>query len=224
MPHHLQPDTIPISALSTLVYCSRRFHYQFVQADMLVNDLVLEGTLLHHRVHQQGNQTIEGIPQMTRLYLSSEILHLSGFADVIEERQGTFIPIEYKHGKQGTWLNDAVQLCAQALCLEELLANSQHEGNNVAGLDRKGCRSATPLIPHGYIYYAGSHRRVRVDFTEELRDQTQAIIAQALLIASSEQIPPPLERSLAHRCTHCSLQPLCLPDEVRFLQVQQRGG
>jgi CRISPR-associated exonuclease Cas4 len=222
--HHLQPDTIPISALNALVYCPRRFYYQFVQADMLVNEFVLEGVLLHRRVHQHGTQTIEEIPQTTRLYLYSETLHLSGFADIIEEYQGILIPVEYKHGKQGTWLNDAVQLCAQALCLEELQTDRQSKGGSMNGLNREEHLLETSSISHGYIYYAGSHRRERVNFTEELRNQTQAAIVQALLIASSEQVPPPLERSLAHRCPCCSLQPLCLPDEVRWLQSQQKGA
>jgi CRISPR-associated exonuclease Cas4 len=207
----LQPDSIPISALNTLAYCPRRFYYQVVQADMLVNEFVLEGKLLHRRVHQQETQTREGIPQTTRQYLCSEKLHLSGFADVIEERNSTLIPIEYKHGKEGKWLNDAVQLCAQALCLEELLAN---EARKKQGLQKQSA------IPYGYIYYAGSHRRVQVDFTEELRTQTRDMIVQALAIAGREQIPPPLDRSLAHRCTHCSLQPLCLPEEVKLLQAR----
>ena len=79
------PDSLPISSLNALEYCPRRFYYQFVQSDMLVNKFVLEGTLLHRRAHQPATRTIEGFPQTTRLYLYSERLHLSGFADVIED-------------------------------------------------------------------------------------------------------------------------------------------
>jgi len=114
------PDSIPISALNTLEYCPRRFYYQFVQSDMVINEFVLEGTLLHRRVNQAGTQTVgQDVMQTTRLYLYSEELRLSGFTDVIEEQGGLLIPVEYKHGQQGEWLNDAIQLCAQALCLEE---------------------------------------------------------------------------------------------------------
>jgi CRISPR-associated exonuclease Cas4 len=130
---------------------------------------------------------------------------------VIEERNGTLIPVEYKHGKEGRWLNDAVQLCAQALCIEELLASETLK-------NQEACPAEPSAIPYGYIYYAGSHRRTQVNFTEELRTQTLDIIAQALAIAGQEQIPPPLERPLACRCIHCSLQPLCLPEEVKLLQ------
>lgn len=205
------PDTLPISSLNALEYCPRRFYYQFVQADSLVNEFVLEGTILHRRVHQQGTRTIEGEPQMTRLYLCSETLRLSGYADVIEEREGLPVPIEYKHGKQGIWLNDAIQLCAQAFCLEELLSERSQEGTGVTLL-------------YGYIYYAGSQRRVRVNFTETLRARTRATIEQALLVATREEVPPPLDSALARRCINCSLKPLCLPDEVKRLQSQQKGA
>jgi CRISPR-associated exonuclease Cas4 len=88
--------------------------------------------------------------ETTRLYLYSEALRLSGFADVVEERAGVLVPVEYKHGLQGQWLNDQVQLCAQALCLEER-------------------RLGKPLMAYGYIFYVGSRRRVKVTFTQQLR-------------------------------------------------------
>ena len=113
-------EMLPISSLNALEYCPRKFYYQFVQGETLVNEYVLEGTLAHQRVHQEGTHAMaEGGMQITRLYLYSEALHLAGFTDVVEERAGVFIPVEYKHGQQGQWLNDQIQLCAQALCLEE---------------------------------------------------------------------------------------------------------
>src|SRR5450432_1493800 len=111
---------IPISSLNALTYCPRKFYYQFVQGEEMSNEFVLEGTLAHQNVDHVGTSTTaEGVIQTTRLYLASETLHLTGFADVVEERAGVLVPIEYKRGKQGHWLNDHVQLCAQALCLEE---------------------------------------------------------------------------------------------------------
>src|ERR1700738_2698369 len=143
--------TLPISSLNALEYCPRKFYYQVVQGEMLVNEFVLEGTLAHQRVHQAGTHTTaEGEMQTTRLYLYSEALHLSGFADVIEERAGVFMPVEYKRGHQSSWLNDQIQLCAQALCLEER-------------------QPGKPPIPHGYIFYVSSRRRVQVKFSTELR-------------------------------------------------------
>lgn len=197
------PDTIPISALNTLEYCPRRFYYQFVQSDMVINEFVLEGTLLHQRVNQAGTQTVgQDVMQTTRLYLYSEELCLSGFTDVIEEQGGRLIPVEYKHGQQGEWLNDAIQLCAQALCLEERLPGKEP-------------------IPYGYIFYAGSRRRVQVDFSAELRAKTRAAIELAFQVAALEKPPLPLEPPLTARCPNCSLVSLCLPDEVKLLRSRK---
>ncbi len=173
---------------------------------MLVNEFVLEGTLVHQRVHQPGTQTTAaGTIQTTRLYLYSETLHLSGFADVVEEQDGLLIPVEYKHGRQGKWLNDAIQLCAQAMCLEERQPDK-------------------PAIPYGYIFYVGSRRRVQVHFAEELREKTRETIVRAFEVAALEKTPPPLEAPLIVRCPHCSLLPLCLPDEVKLLRITNQKG
>jgi len=197
------PDSIPISALNTLEYCPRRFYYQFVQSDMVINEFVLEGTLLHRRVNQAGTQTVgQDVMQTTRLYLYSEELRLSGFTDVIEEQGGLVIPVEYKHGQQGEWLNDAIQLCAQALCLEER-------------------RPGEAPIPYGYIFYAGSRRRVQVGFSAELRAKTRAAIELAFQVAALEKPPLPLEPPLTARCPNCSLVSLCLPDEVKLLRSRK---
>ncbi len=193
-------EMLPISYLNALEYCPRSFYYQFVQGEMMVNEFVLEGTLAHERVHQAGtHRTAEGELQITRLYLYSEALHLTGFADVVEERGGMLIPVEYKHGSGGNWINEHVQLCAQAMCLEER-------------------RPGKPLIPYGYIYFVASRRRMPVEFTQQLRARTRAAIAQAFQVAARETPPAPLEGSLAARCPNCSLFPLCLPDEVRLLR------
>src|SRR3989442_2850958 len=196
-------EMLPISSLNALEYCPRKFYYQFVQGEMLVNELVLEGTLAHQRVHQAGTHTTAlGEREITRLYLYSEALHLTGFADVIEERGGVFFPVEYKHGQQGTWLNDHIQLCAQALCLEER-------------------QPGKPLIPHGYIFSLGCALRVQAKFSTELRKKTRATIAQALKVAALETPPLPLAGKLVVRCPPCSLLPLCLPEEVRLLQSKK---
>jgi len=205
MTYHAMPESIPISALNALEYCPRRFYYQFVQGDTLVNEYVLEGALMHRRVHQEGvKTTAEGELSTTRLYLHSETLRIAGFADVIEEKEGTLIPVEYKRGKQGKWLNDAVQLCAQALCLEER-------------------QPGKPPIAYGYIFYIGSRRRLRVMLTAELRERTLATITRAFQVAMLETPPSPLSGADVVRCPGCSLLPLCLPDEVTLLQSWKGG-
>jgi CRISPR-associated exonuclease Cas4 len=199
-----QSESIPLSYLNALEYCPRRFYYEFVEGDMLINEFVLEGTLLHQRADEPGEHQRNGEAQITHVYLNNEKLRIAGFADIVEEHDGIFIPVEYKHGKEGKWLNDHVQLCAQALCLEERLPD-------------------LPTIPHGYIFYYGSRKRIQVDFTPELRMKTLATIERALQIATHEQPPAPLEGKMALRCRDCSLQALCLPDEVKPLKRKDKS-
>jgi CRISPR-associated exonuclease Cas4 len=198
--------TLPISALTSLEYCPRQFYYRFVQGEELTSAAMQEGKLLHRRVHQAGTQAIaEGVKETTNLYLFSEALRLSGYADVVEERAGLLVPVEYKRGRAGPWPGDQMQLCAQALCLEE--------------------RQPEQLpIPYGYIYYAGSHQRVQVPLTEELRARTRNAIVQAFAVAALESPPPPLSGKLVSRCPACSVSSVCLPDEVRLLQAQRTPG
>ena len=195
-------EMIPISSLNALEYCPRSFYYQVVQEKTQVNEFVLAGQLAHQRVHQPGTRSIEGEIETTNLYLYSETLHLTGFADVVEEKAGTFLPVEYKHGHKGNWINEHIQLCAQAMCLEER-------------------QPGKPQIAYGYIYYVASRRRVQVPFTQQLRARTKAAITQAFQVAARETPPPPLSGELANRCPPCSLLPLCLPDEVRQLRSQK---
>ncbi len=225
---------LPISSLNAMEYCPRRFYYQFVQGEMLVNEFVLEGTLEHQRVHQAGShRTGEEEIETTRLYLYSEALRVSGFADVIQERGGVFVPVEYKHGHLGEWINDHVQLCAQAMCLEERMADQLESGRATGrpgigqstGRHESGRPQGSPLhipIPYGYIFYVGSRRRVKVHFTEQLRARTRETIAKALKVATLNAPPPPLSGKMVERCPDCSLLPLCMPDEVRMLQSKKR--
>ena len=205
MKRRAAPEAIPLSFLNAIEYCPRRFYYECVQGDMLRNEFVLEGTLLHEKADQPGQHTTDGEIQVNHLYLYSEQLRLSGFADIIEEQDGILIPVEYKHGKEGKWLNDHVQLCAQAMCLEERLPEK------------------APIL-HGYIFYFGSRKRVQVAFTPELRAKTQAAIDLALQIATLDTPPSPLDGKIAIRCRDCSLLPLCLPDEVKFLMNNKKGA
>jgi len=192
------PDFLPISYLNALEYCPRRFYYECALGEMLVNEHVLEGKLLHEG-SDLGRTTVEdGKLTLRRVYLYSERLRISGFADVVEHdlASGTYTPVEYKKGRLGHWLNDHIQLCAQALCLEE--------------------RTGRP-VPRGYLFAFGSMRRGEVVFSPELRARTEAAIAQAFALLRAGVLPPPLPAALDAKCRDCSLEPLCLPREVRQL-------
>jgi CRISPR-associated exonuclease Cas4 len=201
----MDADMLAISYLNALEYCPRRFYYECVLSEFLDNAHVVEGTM-HHERSDSGLTTSEGgVITRRRVWIWSERLHLSGFADVVEEQEGQMTPIEYKKGKMGEWLNDHIQLCAQALCLEEML----------------GC-----AIPHGYIFYFGSARREEVVFTDDLRQRTEEAVHQAFVLLEQKKLPPPLvgrqtkRRALPglhKKCRDCSLEPLCLPREVLAL-------
>lgn len=189
-----QPDYIPISMLNQLEYCGRRFWYMFVQGEMEVNAPVLEGTLRHERAHTAGTERTGDTVFRRRVYVYSQRLRLVGFVDLVEETDGAIYPVEYKRGRMGRWLNDHIQLCAQAMCLEEKLGVT---------------------IEQGFIFYFGSRRRVPVQFTPELRERTLASIERAFDLLAHGQIPAPIDNY--RKCRDCSLEPICLPKEVRRL-------
>jgi len=191
-------DYLPISMLNQLEYCERRFWLMYVQGEMEVNAPVLEGVQQHERAHDGGLERDGEMTIHRRVYVWSERLRLAGFADVVEEQAGELTPVEYKHGRMGRWLNDHVQLCAQALCLEE--------------------RTGQP-VRQGAIFYWGSRRRVAVEFTPELRAHTEAAIARACELLEAGRIPPPLDRRA--KCHDCSLEGTCLPREVLLLSGEQ---
>lgn len=184
--------TVSISALNHYDYCPRRCWWIYVAGEFSDNRYTIEGDLLHERVHQTIRSKRGQLLQLRRLYIYSQHYGLSGFADLVEERAGELYPVEYKRGRKGNWKNDQLQLCAQALCLEEMLART---------------------IERGFIYYAASQRRQEVLFEAALRQQTVSTIEQvrALLAAPLAREPVAI---YSKRCRGCSLYPICLPRET----------
>lgn len=194
-----RPDFLPLSFLNQYVYCPRRFWLMYVQNEMEINAPVLEGSLRHERAHQPGQQADELGRQWRSVHVWSEKLHISGIADFVEERDGQLVPVEHKRGRMGQWLNDHVQLCAQALCLEE------HTGL---------------LISQGEIFYWTNRRRERVPIDDILRVHTVEIIQQLFALLDAGILPQPIEH-LA-KCRDCSLEPICLPRETLKLVREER--
>src|SRR5690242_12704711 len=114
-----QEEYLPISMLNQLEYCERRFYLMQVIGEMEVNAHVLEGTFRHEKAHTTGKEREGETVTHRKIYVWSEELRIAGFADVVEEEGKALVPIEYKKGRMGKWLNDHIQLCAQALCLVE---------------------------------------------------------------------------------------------------------
>lgn len=193
------PDYLPLSYLNQLAYCPRRFWLMFVQGEMEVNAPLLEGTFRHRRAHTPGVQTDDQGRTLRSVHVWSDQLRVAGIADFIEERDGLLIPLEHKRGRMGQWFSDHVQLCAQALCLEE--------------------RTGLPVAV-GEIFYWANRRRERVQLDLALRERTAAVAAQAYALLSFPDLPPPLDHPT--KCRDCSLEPICLPRETLALLAEQR--
>jgi CRISPR-associated exonuclease Cas4 len=183
-------DYIPIAALNQYNYCSHRCWRMFCAGEFTENQYTIEGTSLHQRVHTLGEGYREEIGQVRAIWLKSERYKLIGKSDLIESVDGELYPVEYKRGHKGEWDNDELQVCAQALCLEEM----------------KGQK-----IERGFVYYAQSHQRQLVEISEELRQQAIATIQAVKTLLQSGKIPPAI---YSKRCKGCSLYQHCLPQAV----------
>lgn len=193
-------DYVLISALNQYNYCPLRCYWMFVEQEFADNDHTIEGTLGHARVHQEGQTSRGDLLQLRSVYLYSKRYGICGKADLIEERNGAVYPVEYKKGRLGTWTNDALQLCAQALCLEDMLEDTH---------------KAPIHIPQGYIYYASTGRRKAVPLTEELRTLTMQTIEAVRTLLHTRQRPAVGYNA---RCKGCSVYHICLPRETAMLQ------
>lgn len=187
-----------LSALNQYDYCPRRCYYIFVENIFTENEHTVEGTLLHQRVDAGESSVRDGAIQTRSVYLYARQLGVCGKADVIEERNRELYPIEHKKGKRGQWTNDALQLCAQALCLEEMTGKE---------------------VGKGYIYYVATGRRQEVVFTPELRQQTLATIAAVRRLIDSGERPI---NPYTPRCKGCSLHDICLPRESAQLRGEKQ--
>lgn len=194
-------DYIPISSLNHYDYCPKRAWYIFVCGEFVDNAHTVEGTLLHTR-SDSSERTVRGDLIQTRtVYLYSQKYGLSGIADVIEEKAGDIYPVEYKKGGKGDWKNDQLQLCAQALCLEEMLKLLQP-------------------IPRGFLYYASTGNRKEIEFAEALRTYTINTIYAVRDLLEIQTRP---DVSYNRRCRGCSLYAICLPKEVERLKAKGEG-
>lgn len=189
-----QADFIPISMLNALAYCPRRFAYEYIQSEMLINEHVFEGSLRHQGIDLGGMAWLGHSVQERRVYVWSERLKIAGICDLVEQKDGRIYPVEYKKGRPGRWENDHIQLCAQAICLEERLQIS---------------------IASGAIFYFSNRRREEVMFSAELRSELEEIVALAHQLAQNQSLPPPIDKPA--KCRDCSLQPICLPKELQIL-------
>lgn len=184
-------DVIQLSAVQHFVFCKRQCYLIHQEQFWSDNIFTVSGTLAHQRVDSDAvSYSPDGLKQVRSLLLSSTKYGLSGRADLIEfdEENGKVFSVEYKVGKPKSDNRDAVQLCAQAFCLEEMLNFS---------------------VPKGAIYYGRSHRRLEIEFNDKLRKETEEIIRQVHELFRLDEPPPPVEDE--EKCSNCSLKDYCLP-------------
>ncbi|HEY9801803.1 MAG TPA: CRISPR-associated protein Cas4 [Leptolyngbyaceae cyanobacterium] len=193
-------DYIPIAALNQYNYCPHRCWRMFCAGEFIDNQYTIEGTSLHERVHTVGEGSREEIWQIRAIWLKSDKYKLIGKSDLIESDNGEWYPVEYKRGSKGEWDNDEMQVCAQALCLEEMTGQS---------------------ITTGYIYYAHSHQRQRVEISPELRQSAIATIEAVQTLLFTGAMPQAVKTK---RCEGCSLYSSCLPQAVQKVNHYQEAA
>ncbi len=182
-------DFLPLSALQHFVYCPRQCALIHLEQQWTENQFTAEGRILHERVDRPENETRDGIRREYAVRISSSSLGLVGQADSIEFYQdGKCCPVEYKRGRPKFTHCDWIQLCAQALCLEEMM-----------GID----------IPEGAIFYGQPRRRQVVEFTQELREETEKTARSLHQLMEAKATPP--ARYERKKCESCSLLEVCMP-------------
>lgn len=185
-------DSVPLSALQHFSYCPRQCALIHVERLWAENSRTAEGRVLHERAHDAGTESRRDLRIARALPLQSTSLRIHGVADIVEfHRQPDGMwrpyPVEYKRGRPKSHSADTIQLCAQAICLEEMLGTS---------------------VPAGALFYGETHRRLDVAFDQTLRAATQDLAAQMHAMLALGRTPSP---DFGPKCRSCSLLALCQP-------------
>ncbi len=189
-----EDQLLPLSALQHWLYCPRQcglIHLEQVWAE---NKFTAEGQVLHHKAHEGADESKAGVRITRSMSVRSLSLGISGQCDIVEfHKNGPVVPVEYKRGKPKSHRADEVQLCAQAMCLEEMLGVT---------------------ISSGYLFYGENRRRSAVEFDAPLRELVTETSAALHAMIDSRQTPH--AEYEARRCDACSLIDLCQPKALRF--------
>lgn len=194
---YAEDSLVPLSALQHFVVCPRQCALIHLERAWLENARTAEGRALHERVDRGGNETRAGIRRVCGVPLRSLVLGVAGRADVVEFRTDPKggpdrpYPVEHKRGKPKRGDEDRVQLCAQAICLEEM--------TGVA-------------VPKGALFYGEKRRRVEVVFDKALRTRVKAVAESVHALFRTGVTPPPPDQA---PCAGCSLRPLCRPEAMK---------
>ncbi|NLW50820.1 MAG: CRISPR-associated protein Cas4 [Candidatus Brocadiaceae bacterium] len=199
---HDEDDLLPISALQHLAFCERQWALIHLEGLWDENVLTAEGSRMHNRSDRAEREMRDGVLIVRALRLRSLRLGLAGRADVVEFRPCSHdlgsglpgvagvwraFPVEHKRGRPKRNACDRIQLCAQALCLEEMLG--------------------VP-VPEGALFYGARRRRLDVSFDGDIRRQTEELAARLHCLTESGRTPPPHQTKA---CDNCSLMHICMP-------------
>ncbi len=205
-PATAETPLVPVRMVNEYVYCPRLAFLEWVDSEWADSGDTEEGRRAHVRVDAGGGKLpapaeIDDKPDFVirSVTLASEALGIIAKMDLVEGEDGAVTPVDTKKGKrphvpEGAYEPERVQVCAQALILED----------------------AGYKVADGAIWYAGSRERVRIALDDELRAKTRTAISSLRLTAAAGRLPPPLVDS--PKCTKCSLAGICLPDEVAFFR------
>jgi CRISPR-associated exonuclease Cas4 len=199
-----ESDLLPLSAIQHIAFCERQCALIHIEQAWEENRLTAEGRILHERVHEKDSESRPGVRIARGLRIRSYSLGISGIADVVEfhkvgngdacnvsipgsDELWIPFPVEYKRGKPKVDHCDMVQLCAQAICLEEMLGAH---------------------IECGALFYAKPRRRMDVAFDQMLRAETEECCARLHKLISAGITPPAMYEK---KCRSCSLAQICMP-------------
>ncbi len=186
---------VAISALQHIAYCPRQFALIHIERAWAENYFTAQGKVLHERVDGGAPEKRGNVRTERSVAVYSQSLGIHGQLDLLEIEGKTdkkYFPVEYKRGKSKAEDWDRIQLCAQALCLEEM---------------------RQIVIEEGALWYWSERKRERVTIDQNLRNLTLQAIAQAKDILSSGKTPAPTTKK--SRCKACSLIDVCMPDVAR---------
>jgi len=191
-------ESLPISGLQHLLYCPRQGALIHLEQQWTENRFTAEGRVMHDRAHDGPDESRPGIRITRGLPVRSEKFHIHGICDIVEfHKDGSILPVEYKRGKPKAHRADEVQLCAQAICLEETLETQ---------------------VSKGFLFYGKQKRRTQVLFDDTLRELTRTTAEDFHRLISEESMPEPVFE--AKKCSACSLRETCLPKVPQFTPQQ----
>lgn len=184
----MSDSPVMLSALEHFAYCPRQCALIHLEQTFDENIYTLRGQVVHENVDVPSGHELHDTRFERAMPLWSDELGLTGKADMVEFHGDVPYPVEYKSGKRRKGSSEKIQLCAQALCLEEMLGVS---------------------VPEGALYWYGSRKRVAMTFDEALRRQTLDVIEKTRELLESGVVPRAVDDE---RCDNCSLRASCLPE------------